>query len=98
MAYAIYVMILTRNARALTRGWAGWFVLPIAASIDNLAAGPLVSKTVSVGVVAFVAALISAAMSLAALALSETLQKSVRVDPGRLAAAGFILAAAFLIR
>ena len=97
IAYAIYVVALTRNARALARGWTGWLLLPVAASIDNLAAGPLANGTVSIGVVAFLAAFISAAMSLAALAIGETVQKRVRMDPGNVAAAGFLLAAGFLI-
>jgi putative Mn2+ efflux pump MntP len=97
IAYAIYVAVLTRNAQALARGWLGWLVLPLASSLDNLAAGPLASSAVSIGVAAGLAALISAAMSLAALSLGERLQKSVGLSPGRVAAAGFLVGAAFLI-
>jgi putative Mn2+ efflux pump MntP len=96
MAYAIYVVILARNAQALIRGWAGWLVLPIATSIDNLAAGAHVSSTVPLGVFAFVVVLVSAAMSLAALRLSQKLQKSLRVIPGWPAVACFLVATAFL--
>lgn len=97
IAYAIYVVALTRNARALAQGWAGWLVLPVATSIDNLAAGPLAGGTVSIGVVAFLCAFISAAMSLAALAIGETVQKRIPINPRNVAAAGFLLAAGYLI-
>ncbi len=97
IAYAIYVVALTRNARALARGWAGWLVLPLATSLDNLAAGPLASGTASIEVVACLAAVISAAMALAALVLGESMQKSLGISPGRIAAAGFLFAAGFLI-
>jgi putative Mn2+ efflux pump MntP len=97
IGYAIYVMALARNARALARGWAGWLVLPFATSLDNLAAGPLAGSTVSCVGAAFLGTFISAAMSLAALAIGETVQKRGRMDPSRVAAAGFLLAAGFLI-
>jgi hypothetical protein len=94
IAYAVYVAILTLNSRALSAGRAGWLLLPIAASIDNLAAGPLSGSTVVLGAVALMSAFISAAMSLMAFATADALQSSVRLAPERLAAAGLLAAAA----
>jgi putative Mn2+ efflux pump MntP len=97
IAYAVYVAILTLNSRALAGGRAGWLLLPIASSIDNLAAGPLSGSTVPLGAVALMSAFISAAMSLLAFATTDALQKSVRLAPERLAAAALLVAAALQI-
>jgi putative Mn2+ efflux pump MntP len=96
VAYALYVAMLALRSRALMAGRAGWLVLPVMASLDNLAAGPLLDGTVASCGGVWMSAFISATMSLLALAASGALQKGIRVAPGWLAA-GLLFAAAWQV-
>lgn len=106
VAYAIYVLLLARSAKTLTRAWAPWLVLPIATSIDNLAMGGHMSSTVPIGTIAVIAALTSATMSLAGLMSIKMLLTGSKMVPGRveqllprwLAVTGLLAAAAYLTR
>ena len=96
ICYAIYVAVLARSAKTMSLSWPGWLAFPIAASLDNLVAGPFVSGTVTAVVGVSATAIASAAMSLAGLSLSAMFRPRLGVSPAWRSAAPWVLGAALL--
>ncbi len=83
LTYAVFVLLLARNTRKLTSVWGGWFLLPIATSIDNLATGVHLLGSDPTVIVAVTAALMSGGLSLLGLTSGAALGKLSELAPGR---------------
>jgi hypothetical protein len=97
IGYGLYVTATARKATPLASNSAGWVLLPIAASLDNLVAGSIVGGVVPLWFDAAVMAVVSAMMSLAGLVLSEILRQRLDIGSGPFVVGSWIIGSALLI-